>query len=133
MVDKTQVIALAFRTAFRTALKIGIHEQVRVLREVIYHARADGKNFFIIALNRAVYLGVADLVEPVTVDAQAKPFRHDFVRCSKIAMDRLAGLLTPTGTIHVLDLVVRRRGTAARLLAEWDRGDYPLLVALART
>ena len=43
----------------------------------------------------------------------------------RVLLDRLAGLLTPTGTIHVLDLVVRRQGTAARLLAEWDRGDYP--------
>ena len=40
-------------------------------------------------------------------------------------LDRLARLLSPTGTIHVLDLVVPRRGAAARLLASMDRGDYP--------
>lgn len=40
-------------------------------------------------------------------------------------LERLSGLLTATGTIHVLDLVLPSRAGAARLLAKWDRGDYP--------
>ena len=43
----------------------------------------------------------------------------------RVLLRRLAGLLSETGTIHVLDLVVPTHGTVARLLAKWDRGDYP--------
>ena len=43
----------------------------------------------------------------------------------EILLDRLARLLSPNGTIHVLDLVLPERGAAARLLAHLDRGDYP--------
>jgi SAM-dependent methyltransferase len=43
----------------------------------------------------------------------------------RVLLRRLAGLLSETGTIHVLDLVVPAHGTVARFLAEWDRGDYP--------
>jgi SAM-dependent methyltransferase len=46
------------------------------------------------------------------------PYARDLLVC-------LAGLLSETGTIHVLDLVVRRRGTVAYRLAKWDRGRYP--------
>ncbi len=40
-------------------------------------------------------------------------------------LDQLAGLLAPVGRIHVLDLVLARRGATARLLAKHDRGSYP--------
>lgn len=39
-------------------------------------------------------------------------------------LDRLAALLSSTGTLHVLDLVLPRRGLAARALAALDRGAY---------
>jgi SAM-dependent methyltransferase len=38
---------------------------------------------------------------------------------------RLASLLTPAGSVHILDLVMPERSSLARLLARWDRGDYP--------
>ena len=37
----------------------------------------------------------------------------------------LAALLTPDGHVHVLDLVLPPGRGAARVLARWDRGDYP--------
>jgi SAM-dependent methyltransferase len=39
-------------------------------------------------------------------------------------LSRLKNLLTPTGYIHVLDLVMPARPGIARLLASYDRGDF---------
>lgn len=40
-------------------------------------------------------------------------------------LSHLNGLLAPDGHVHILDLVLPRRPSAARLLAKWDRGDHP--------
>lgn len=40
-------------------------------------------------------------------------------------LSRLAGLLTDAGHVHILDLVMPERAGLPRLLARWDRGDYP--------
>ena len=37
----------------------------------------------------------------------------------------LAGLLTPEGHVHILDLILPDRPSLARAVARWDRGDYP--------
>lgn len=37
----------------------------------------------------------------------------------------LGTLLTPDGYIHILDLVMPPRASLGRLLAHWDRGDFP--------
>lgn len=45
------------------------------------------------------------------------------------AVDRLLGhlgtLLPEDGRIHILDLVLPDQSSVSRLLARWDRGDYP--------
>ena len=38
---------------------------------------------------------------------------------------RVSDLLTDDGRVHILDLVMPRRPSIARLLAQWDRGDHP--------
>ena len=40
-------------------------------------------------------------------------------------LEHLAGVLTPDGHVHVLDLVLPARPSLDRLLARLDRGDYP--------
>jgi SAM-dependent methyltransferase len=40
-------------------------------------------------------------------------------------LSQLAGLLTEDGHVHILDLVMPDRPGLPRLLARWDRGDYP--------
>jgi SAM-dependent methyltransferase len=40
-------------------------------------------------------------------------------------LSELAGLLTGDGHVHILDLVMPDRPGLPRLLARWDRGDYP--------
>lgn len=41
----------------------------------------------------------------------------------------LSTLLTEDGHIHVLDLVLPERASVGRMLARWDRGDYPRALA----
>ena len=40
-------------------------------------------------------------------------------------LGHLATLLTHDGHVHILDLVLPERVSAARYLAQWDRGDFP--------
>jgi SAM-dependent methyltransferase len=40
-------------------------------------------------------------------------------------LEHLATLLSPGGRVHVLDLVLPETRSLARLLALWDRGDFP--------
>ena len=40
-------------------------------------------------------------------------------------LSHLATLLTPDGHVHILDLVMPPHASVGRLLARWDRGDYP--------
>ena len=40
-------------------------------------------------------------------------------------LSKLKTLLTPDGFIHILDLVLPERSSIARMLAQWDRGDFP--------
>jgi SAM-dependent methyltransferase len=40
-------------------------------------------------------------------------------------LSRLEGLVSADGHVHILDLVLPRRRSAARLLARWDRGEFP--------
>ena len=45
-------------------------------------------------------------------------------------LSQLAGSLTEDGHIHILDLVMPEETSLARLLARWDRGDYPRPLAV---
>jgi len=40
-------------------------------------------------------------------------------------LEHLRTLLSKDGYIHILDLVLPDRRTLARLIAQWDRGEYP--------
>jgi SAM-dependent methyltransferase len=40
-------------------------------------------------------------------------------------LNHLSTLLTDDGHIHILDLVMPERPSIARMMAKWDRGDYP--------
>lgn len=40
-------------------------------------------------------------------------------------LSHLCSLLTDDGFVHILDLVLPARRSVSRLLAHWDRGDYP--------
>lgn len=62
--------------------------------------------------------------------------RYDFVLVNSLLhhiatpdtrriLAHLAGLLTADGHVHILDLVMPPHPSLARLLARWDRGDFP--------
>jgi len=40
-------------------------------------------------------------------------------------LSRLQGLVSANGHVHILDLVLPQRRSAALLLARWDRGKFP--------
>lgn len=52
-------------------------------------------------------------------------FHHIDDDDSRRILEHLASLLTPDGRVHVLDLILPERASAARLLARMDRGDHP--------
>lgn len=52
-------------------------------------------------------------------------FHHVDDAGTRRILAHLATLLTPDGHVHILDLVMPERPSVARLLARWDRGDYP--------
>ena len=45
-------------------------------------------------------------------------------------LSHLATLLTANGHVHILDLVLPRHRSIPRLMARWDRGDYPRPLAV---
>lgn len=50
----------------------------------------------------------------------------------KRLLAELSDALAPDGFIHILELVLPQRRSVARLLARWDRGDYPRPIAVWR-
>ncbi len=52
-------------------------------------------------------------------------FHHIETSDARQILARLSGLLTGGGHVHILDLVMPDRPGLPRLLARWDRGDYP--------
>jgi hypothetical protein len=57
-------------------------------------------------------------------------FHHIDLEGTHRILSRLAGSLTEDGHIHVLDLVMPEEPSLARLLARWNRGDYPRSLAV---
>src|SRR5262249_21331520 len=75
---------------------------------------------------------VADVTRDLPADAGAfdcilvnSLFHHLDTSGTQRVLAALAGLLTPGGSVHILDLVMPSRPSIARLLARCDRGDYP--------
>jgi len=52
-------------------------------------------------------------------------FHHIATEDTRRILARLANLLTDRGHVHILDLVMPDRPGLSRLLARWDRGDFP--------
>lgn len=48
-------------------------------------------------------------------------------------LSQISTRLTPDGHVHILDLVLPDHAGPARLLARWDRGDYPRSLSEWRT
>lgn len=52
-------------------------------------------------------------------------FHHVDLAGTRRILSHLEGLLTDDGHIHVLDLVLPEKPGVPRMLARWDRGEYP--------
>lgn len=52
-------------------------------------------------------------------------FHHIDTLSTRRILSHLGTLLAADGHVHILDLVLPRRPSVSRLLARWDRGDYP--------
>ncbi len=52
-------------------------------------------------------------------------FHHIATPSVRTILAHLAGLLTDGGHVHILDLIMPERPGLPRLLARWDRGEFP--------
>jgi SAM-dependent methyltransferase len=59
-------------------------------------------------------------------------FHHIDTPGTRTILRRLHDLLSPDGHIHVVDLVLPDRPSPARVLARWDRGEFPRPLELWR-
>ena len=85
---------------------------------------------------RRRFPGARFAVADVTSDAFAESHRFDFILVNSLlhhlddagtrhVLDRVARLLSPDGTVHILDLVLPARWSASRVMARLDRGEHP--------
>jgi SAM-dependent methyltransferase len=126
------------------------HNDLRCVRRVLDVGCGPGTNAPYFA--HADYLGIdinekyiADarrrhkrdfLVADVTTYTAPPDQRYDFVLANSLfhhldtpgtlrVLSHLSTLLTEDGNVHILDLVLPARRCLARMMAEWDRGEFP--------
>lgn len=81
------------------------HRRPFVVADVTQYSVADTERFDFILVN--------SLLHHLDTPGAERVLRH------------LQGLLTDDGHVHIIDLVLPEHRSMARLLARWDRGDFP--------
>jgi len=147
--------SLVYRTwqapfAARKFAPIRAHNDLRTVRRVLDVGCGPGTNTANFA--RSDYLGI-DLNPEYIADARRRHARDfvvadvttysvestapfDFILVNSLLhhiptpgvrrlLSHLATLLSPDGCIHILDLVLPDHASLGRLMARWDRGDFP--------
>jgi SAM-dependent methyltransferase len=90
--------------------------------EYIAYARGKYGNRFAVADIRDDLSGTGEGFDFILVNSLLHHIDTSDVRR---ILSRLASLLTRAGHVHILDLIMPERFGLPRLLAQWDRGDYP--------
>lgn len=86
------------------------------------HRARPGRREFVVADVTAYEVSAAERFDCILANSV---FHHIATTHTRRILAHLATLLADDGHLHVLDLVLPERASVPRLLARWDRGEFP--------